>query len=177
SSPTDFGHGRDVPHLLRTHGSRRRVLRFPSDRSSSAGERGYSRLLLRHRRAPIRAEVRRNRAVAAAKLGRCRPYTPAPSSAPGGIRPSTAQGERRKLMADLTSLRAALAAARAKVTEQLYQATKAPSAAMTAALANARTAEVSARAALNAGIAAYVASIRDCAESLQGDVPITLFPV
>jgi hypothetical protein len=80
-------------------------------------------------------------------------------------------------MADLTQLRSALRTADAAVAQALYQRSRTASAATQAALTIAQQAARTSKTALNTALAAFVQPGIDSAASLQGNLPIVLFPL
>ena len=80
-------------------------------------------------------------------------------------------------MADFSAQRRAVVAADAVLAQALYKATVAPSAGNQTALGNAQQAAGASRDALNKALTAALATAGDAASSLNGGMPIALFPV
>jgi hypothetical protein len=80
-------------------------------------------------------------------------------------------------MVDFTQLRASLRATDAAVAHALYQRSLTPNAATQAALATAQQTARASKTALNTALAAFIQPGIDSAASLQGNLPIVLFPV
>ena len=80
-------------------------------------------------------------------------------------------------MADLSALRASLQAAEDALTQALYQRSLSAGTATQAALAQAQQAARASKNALNAALAASIKPGTDSAATLQGNLPVALFPV